>query len=285
MKTATGGLETFLFTKQAYSYAHLYTITLVGGTVLRWTDSDLPITFGGHTWGVGPTISDGGVTQKIGLAAQALQINLGADARTTIGSLGLVAFARRNGFDGALVKVERIYFPFGVTDTAVGTVIRFSGRFSEILQASDAGVQFKAADITEVLDVNVPVDVWQSSCLNTLYDTRCGVSRASFKASVAVVSGSTTTLLKTNYGGATGTLNLGSLMFTSGALAGLRKTIKDQTLGNLTLVSPLLDLPGIGDALDLYPGCNLSMANCLSPFNNMANFRGQPFVPLPETTI
>lgn len=284
MKTASGALEAFLFTKQAYVYADLHTLTIPGGTVVRWTNADIPITFGGHTWTPGPTIKDGGVKQTLGTAVSTFEITYGDTGQVTINSIPLITFARRNGLDGAVFLVERLFFP-AWDQTPIDKMIRFSGRFSEI---SDIGISYLTISVnswTEVLDTNVPTDVWQASCLNTVYDAKCAISQAAFKASVAVVSGSTLILLKTNYGGATGVMTLGSLKFTNGANNGLRRTIKDQTAGNLTLVSPLPVLPAVGDTLELYPGCDLSQATCSAKFANLINFRGQPYVPIPETAI
>ena len=54
MKTAGAPLLALLASRQFYA-ANLYTITLVGGTVLRYTDGDRDIVSGGNTFLCGGT--------------------------------------------------------------------------------------------------------------------------------------------------------------------------------------------------------------------------------------
>jgi hypothetical protein len=56
MKTASPALLALLASGR-FVRADLWTITLNGGTVLRWTSHDLPISYGGFTWVTGPTSS------------------------------------------------------------------------------------------------------------------------------------------------------------------------------------------------------------------------------------
>lgn len=35
----------------------------------------------------------------------------------------------------------------------------------------------------------------------------------------------------------------------------------------------------VGDELRLYPGCDKTLATCRDKFDNVINFRGEPFVP------
>lgn len=285
MKSATGGLAAHLFYKQGAVWADLYTITLSGGTVLRYTSAGQAVSHGGNTWLAGPTISDGGVKLRRGLAVTTLEIILGADGRTTVGGVPLLTFVRRNGLDGASVVVERLFLEYW-GGPEIGSCIRFSGRFSEVLDSGRKQVTVMLASWTELLDANMPGEVYQASCLNTLFDTRCGVDRVTQTAAGVVGSSPTLLTLPSNLAVAAGTYNLGSILFTSGSCTGLRRTIRTQDgAGLLTLVSPLPVLPLAGDDFDAYPGCDLAMGTCSTKFANLANFRGQPFIPIPETAI
>ena len=72
-------------------------------------------------------------------------------------------------------------------------------------------------------------------------------------------------------------------MFTSGANANVRATVKSVAAGvALTLIYPLPVAPAVGDAFTVYAGCDHTQATCQSRFNNLANFRGFPFVPPPQ---
>ena len=51
----------------------------------------------------------------------------------------------------------------------------------------------------------------------------------------------------------------------------------------LTLTPPLLAPPAPGDAFTAWPGCNRALSTCRNKFNNAGNFRGFPWIPVPET--
>ena len=72
----------------------------------------------------------------------------------------------------------------------------------------------------------------------------------------------------------------GKVWFTSGSLAG---TLPVETFSHsdntLTLFSPLVEAPQVGDTLIVKEGCSLTRAMCKERFNNVINFRGYPEVP------
>jgi hypothetical protein len=55
--------------------------------------------------------------------------------------------------------------------------------------------------------------------------------------------------------------------------------------GYVTLLSPLLYAPQVGDTFTAIPGCNRAFRTCIVKFNNRANFGGQPYVPQDETGL
>jgi hypothetical protein len=82
---------------------------------------------------------------------------------------------------------------------------------------------------------------------------------------------------------------LGYVLFTSGQNAGLKWSIKVQTLSSgsliqLQLIKPLPFPVAVGDELLLVPGCDKSLATCQNVFNNLIHFGGQPMVPNPEVS-
>jgi uncharacterized phage protein (TIGR02218 family) len=67
----------------------------------------------------------------------------------------------------------------------------------------------------------------------------------------------------------------GRLWFTTGALAGTEPREIYAISGNtITLLAPLADVPGAGDALTVKEGCDRTRATCLARFNNVIEFRG-----------
>jgi uncharacterized phage protein (TIGR02218 family) len=93
--------------------------------------------------------------------------------------------------------------------------------------------------------------------------------------------------LNTSLTGADNYYNRAYILFTSGANTGLRRTVRSSLNagGVLNLLQALPVAPAAGDAFTLYPGCNKSAATCTTRFSNIVNFKGFPFVPVPETAI
>ena len=284
MKTYTGSLATFLVSAKQIIYADLYTITLNGGTIIRWTTHDFAVAYSGNLFLRGPGIEDSGVTSKRGVQVDTLDITVYADGNTTVSGVPFLSFVRKGGLDGATIKVERVIG----TDMGVGQAggyIRFAGRISEIKTLSKTEATLCCSSWVELLNVDMPTNIVSAGCINTLYGAACGLARASYAASGTASAGGTATTFTTSLTAqATGYFDLGYIVFTSGANTGLQRTVKTHvTGGTFTLTTALVAAPAAGDAFTAYPGCTHTQAICLSKFNNLANFRGFPYVPPPET--
>lgn len=73
----------------------------------------------------------------------------------------------------------------------------------------------------------------------------------------------------------------GLLTWTSGNNAGLSMEVKSWTNGTQTfvLMLPMRATIQVGDAYSVYPGCAKDVTTCKTKFNNVYNYRGEPFVP------
>ena len=283
MKTYSGTLATFLLNAKSMVRADLFTITLNGGTVLRWTAADEVVTYGGYTYLDGPKIDDAGVQQKRGLGVDTLEVTFYDDGNTKINGVPLITFVRKAGFDGAIVNVQRIYAA-DWNSAISGGYTRFSGRISEIKDLSKTQFTMVCSSWLELLNVQMPTNQISSSCINTIYGTACGLSQASYTASAHVASGANgATTFSTNLSQAADYYDLGFIAFTSGANAGLQRTVKvSDGSGNITVVTPFPSAPSSGDTFTITAGCALSQSVCSGKFNNLNNFRGFPYVPPPE---
>jgi len=114
-----------------------------------------------------------------------------------------------------------------------------------------------------------------------LYDAGCGIIRGTFSLDGAVGSGSNSDTI--NFSGARAGDAQGSLVFTSGANANVRVTVKSVNVGtSYTLMYPLPFAPSEGDTFNVAFGCDHTQGTCMAKFNNLANFRGFPYVPPPQ---
>ena len=290
MKTATTALKDFLLTNSACVHADLYTFTLANGAgVLRYASTDTPVTANGVRFGLGPLCQDSGVDAQRGVHVSTVDITLYADERHTVAGKPFLDFVEDYGLDGAAVRIERAFaadFAEMAAKGPVGTYVRFGGRVAGAQTLGATQVVVQAAAWLDLLSANLPADTYQTSCLNTLGDARCGVALAGYAVAGVVTGATGATAFATALTQPAGWFSLGKVAFTSGANTGATVTVKSyDSAGNVQLVAPLQATPQAGDAFTAYPGCALSMADCASKFANLARFRGQPFIPAPSTGL
>lgn len=289
MRSASGGLISLFAQYGPMVWADLYTITLQGGgTVLRYTSHDQSVPYGGNTFAVGPLITRGKTRVAVGIAVDTLDVMITGHDTDLVNGVPIAQFMARGGFDGARVRLERVFAADWAT-TPAGTILHFAGRVADI-DMDRAEAKLIINSDTELLDVMVPKNVYKPGCNNTLYDDTCGISRAAKTVGGTVSSSavSTRSVIRCNGGGgyATGYFDLGCMTFTSGPNAGISRTLKHYIGGtpdSLEVIAPFPFTPVAGDTCNVYPGCDKTQATCNSKFSNLIRFRGQPYIPVPET--
>lgn len=230
-----------------------------------------------------PLIKRGPIRSMIGVQVDTLDMTLLTNADVIVQNQPLSQFARNGGFDGARLRFDR-YFSASWQAEACGSLNLFTGRVSE-LTVTGAEVKMSVKSDFELLNIPMPRNVYMAQCAHTLFDSGCTLSAAAFTVTGAVTAGSTTAAINCNLAQAAGYFGLGTVQFTSGLNAGITRTVKLHTTGVLVPSFPLPYVPAIGDAFLAKPGCDKLMATCNSTkFNNVANFRGFPFIPTPEAT-
>lgn len=283
MKTASPALLALLASGR-FVRADLWTITLNGGTVLRWTSHDLPISYGGFTWVTGPNIERSSISEKRGVEVAQLDVTITALDDNEINGSPIIGFIARHGLDGANVKLERAYAADWASPI-VGTLIRFAGKVTSIKSIQGAEAQLTVSSWLVLLNANAPRNMYQAGCLRTLYDAGCGVNPNGFKATGTVAAGGTGAFTS-GVSAAAGYFAQGRVVFTSGANAGVSRTVRTfDGAGGFTLVRPLPAPCAPGDAFTAYAGCDLAKGTCLAKFNNLTRFKGTPFVPVPTTAL
>lgn len=283
-ETSAGALAALLNSRAPLNKADLYTLTLQGGTVLRWSGADMVISGNSQTWVLGPGIQRSRVRFTVGLSVDSLDVTLTDILGTTINGTPLLPFIAAGGLNNARLQLDRCFW--GVNDTApVGALLWFTGRVAEVPSIDRYEARIVVKSDVELLDVMIPRDVYQPGCLNTVYDAPCGLSRASFTVTGAASSASTADRTTFNHGlaQAAGYFDLGVVRMTSGLNNGISRTVKKHTSGTLAVMPPWPFAVANGDSFSIYPGCDKQQATCSSKFSNLARFRGQPYIPAPET--
>jgi len=284
MKTVSAPLLTLIQNSSQFYVAEVLTITLLDGTALYYTLLDTDVVWNGHTFlSAGLLVKRGKITQVRGLEVSELDLEV-YPTTALIGGIGFLAACRNGALDGATIKLERVFYPsWGAV--ATGGYSLFLGNVSDI-EMGRSYATIKVLDMRELLQSPWPCNVYQPGCIWPLYGTGCGVSKAVYTRTDAVVAGTlTVNSFSTNDAQADGYYDLGVIKFTSGLNSGTTRTIKSflHASGLVNLILPLNNVPVAGDAFDIYPGCDHQLTTCTSKFSNAARFRGFPFIPVPET--
>ena len=274
-----------LLASQMFLMADLYTFTFSDASVLRFTNADGDLTVLGNVFSsTGAQLTRGQVRTIIGVEVDTLEINFMLNSTVQINSKPVAQFARQGGFDGATLELWRTFMPpTSWGDVSAGYLIQFIGRVGES-EAMRTGVKLMINSDLELLNIQLPRNLYQAGCVHTLFDAGCALNRASYATAKLVQAGSTKLLLNATLVQADGYFDQGTVLFSSGVNDGLRRTVKSYVTGALTLAYPLPDVPALGDAFTAYPGCDKLMDTCTSRFSNIANFRGYPFIPVSETS-
>jgi len=262
--------------------ADLYTFALRDGSFLRYTSLDVDVVYGGNTFSAdAPVIERSRVTSKVGIEVGEMTLTVSPNVEDLINGVAWIPAARGGALDGARVTVQRafIWNPF---IPPIGVLTLFSGRVSPIA-GGRSSVEIRVKSDTELFDMKIPRNLVQPGCLHTLFDTGCALSKAAFASNSSADSGSTKAVINCGLPQTVGVFDLGTVVFTSGLNNGVARTVKRYTTGVFHLALPLPYTPGVGDTFTAHPGCDKQQTTCVNKFNNLVNFRGLPFVPVPET--
>jgi uncharacterized phage protein (TIGR02218 family) len=284
MKTASGPLIALLNSGTDFQQADLWTITLSGGTVIRWSGADKALVANSQTFALGPLIERTTIEEKIGLEAVSMDVTITGDSNDTINGVPVIQFIAQRGFDGAVIKLERAFFPTW-SDPVTGTILRFGGKVTSVNEIKGESAQVTVSSWLMLLDTMMPTDLYQASCLHTVYNSGCGLNPADFDVSGSVTSGSTTTLINSGLSMTANDYAQGRMVFTSGPNTGVQRGVKSNTTSGITVVSPFPFVPAVGNTFTVFKGCDRTRGTCLTKFNNLLNYKGTDFVPVPEASL
>lgn len=271
-------------------YADLFTFTLLSGDVLRYTSADCDVTWGGHTWlsrtfDGAPLIERGDITFETGLTVDQLDITVYTDEAMTISGLPWPHAIRVGLLNGARVELSRAVSLLG--QPVAGIIPRFVGKVGPC-NPGRMHSTITVESLLAYLRAPVPRNVYQPSCSNTIYDAACGINRAAHETVVTITSVSADGLT-IGISGATlaaGAYVGGFARFTgsAGGNANQQVTVKSNTASTLTLLYPFPSDLVITQQLAIAPGCAKTLDACRG-YSNISFFRGQPHVPVPETSL
>lgn len=280
MRTANAGLITLINGSSEFFIADLITITTVTNTVLRYTNADVSVIYSGNTFN--PFVFERGSTKiNIGTSVDSLDLTLHGGVANLVNGIPMPQFAQNGGFDGASVTLQRAYLSSWQA-SPTGALLMFAGVVSDTTP-SRTEIKLTVKSDLELLNIQMPKNMYQAGCLHNVYDAGCGLVKSSWASNANINATSTTKILKCGLVQAAGYFDQGKVVFTSGKNAGVSRTVRAYTVGTLNLSLALPFTPSVGDTFTVYPGCNKTQATCTNKFNNVIHFRGYPYIPIPET--
>src|SRR5262252_9302012 len=194
MKPASPALIALLASSNHFIMADLYTITLVGGSVLRYSAAPTALSANGYVFALGPKFERSKIKIVIGTQVDELEVKIYPEPTDLIGDVSFLQAAWQGQLDGALLQLERAFMAtYG--DTSPGTVVLFAGRISDI-DCSRTGIDLKCRSHLELLNIQMPRRLWQSSCTHVFGDAMCQFNRSSLAATFSAANGSTTTVIQ-----------------------------------------------------------------------------------------
>ena len=284
MKAASPALVALLSSSDQFIMADLYTITLVGGSVLRYSAAPTALSVNGNVFTLGPKFERSKTKVVIGTQVDELEVKIYTEPTDLIGEIPFLQAAWQGQLDGALLQLERAFMPtYG--DTSPGTVVLFAGRISDI-DCSRTGIDLKCRSHLELLNIQMPRRLWQASCTHTFGDAMCQFDRSALQSTFSAGPGSTPAQIAASVTPTPANLYIqGTITGVSGRNAGSSRTIANMAGGwvylKLAFLSPVLS----GDQFQLLPGCDRTLASCTSVYNNASHFGGFPYIPTPETAV
>ena len=284
MRAASPALIALLASSDRFIMADLYTITLVGGSVLRYSAAPTALFANGYTFALGPKFERSQTKIVIGTQVDELEVRIYTEPTDLIGGLPFLPAAWQGELDGALLQLERAFMAtYG--DTSPGTVVLFAGRISDN-DCTRTGIDVKCRSHLELLNIQMPRRLWQSSCTHTLGDAMCQFDRSNLQATFSAGPGSSEAQIATSVSPTRPNLYIqGTVIGVTGANAGSSRTVANMSGGwvyiRLAFLSPILP----GDQFQLLPGCDHTLSTCTSLFNNVIHYGGFPYIPTPETAV
>ena len=284
MRAASPALIALVASSDRFIMADLYTITLVGGSVLRYSAAPTVLFANGYTFALGPKFERTKTKIVIGTQVDELEVNIYTEPTDLIGGLPFLQAAWQGELDGALLQLERAFMAtYG--DTSPGTVVLFAGRISDI-DCTRTGIDVKCRSHLELLNIQMPRRPWQSSCTHNLGDAMCQFDRSNLQATFSAGPGSSEAQIATSVSPTPPNLYIqGTVIGVTGANAGSSRTVANMSGGwvyvRLAFLSPILP----GDQFQLLPGCDRTLSTCTNLFNNVIHYGGFPYIPTPETAV
>lgn len=256
-----------------------FTLT-TAGSALRFTDHDTDLIYGGQTYRASNTVDISAVTTTMAGGAQA------ADLNVMFGDNTATSFTYTNAVGGLYDFASVLVTVIDAFNTATPGMVLMAGTLGSVSLADVHRGTFKINGPLQG-GVNLINEKYSPECRANLGDSRCKVNLG---LTPYTTTGTVTVVLSNRKFQALLTENqandyyaFGMLTFTSGNNNGL--TLEPLTHFQISADDEIVmafafpkDIQ-VGDTFTLTAGCDKRPQTCSAKFNNIVNYRGEPFIP------
>lgn len=261
------------------SLCHIVTITRTDGTILRLTDHDENVVVSGQTYVRDNSVAVSAITSSANNGIQATNCNV------IFSDNGIAEVdVARGVYDKAVMEFAVVDYEF----PSYGKLILLTGILSTMTVTNRRSGQFEVRGLLTRGDTRIG-EYYSAQCRADLGDARCTVALASFTTtgtvSVIETQNKIRVTLATDF--ANGFFTHGVMTFTSGDNTGVSMEVLNQfdAGGGQDSLFLALRMPfdiQVGNTFQIVAGCDKVLNTCKTKFNNIKNFRGEPFVPGPD---
>lgn len=269
MKTLTPEMQAHL-AQDTTTLATCWMIERTDGQMFYFTDHNEVVTF----WGSDYLPSTGFRHSAIATTQGANVDNLEVDSvlsDETITDAELLAGV----WDFAKVEI----FLVNWQDTSMDRVLLRAGTLGEVKTGRNS-FNAELRGLTQPLQQNIG-RIYTITCDADLGDGRCQVDIWSLKVTATVTSvTSQSNFTATSLTQAAGYFTYGLLTFNSGANAGRSMEVRSFSAGGVLDMQMVMPYAvSVGDTFTVQPGCDKTLATCVSRYSNAINFQGFPHLP------
>ncbi len=249
--------------------ATCWKITRTDGVVKTFTDLDSDIVFASLTYLSIAGFTPSSVETKDNFSVDNVEVQ-GMFQSGYITAPDLLA----GKYDFAEVEI----FIVNYMDISQGRMLLRRGRLGEVTMQKDTFIA-ELRGLAENLQQTIG-ELYQPSCRAILGDSECKKVLTSFTFTGTVTTVTSGLIFTSNaLTQAAGYFTGGQITWTSGNNNGLKMEVKEFANKQVVLAQAMPYGIQVGNSFQIVAGCDKTHQTCINKFNNIINFRGEPFVP------
>lgn len=237
------------------------------GVTIGLTDHDRDLVIDGRTYRAAPGLTPAAIERSDGLDPAVTEAS-GALTHASVTETDLIA----GRWDGARITVAVVDWD------AAGPPTMLSGGTIGEIEIDAAGFTAQLRGPAAALDRAVTEET-SAECRAMLGDRRCRVPMAGRRRYVRVLEASGAAVRIDGPEPTTDAYGGGRLRWLGGEGCGLESAISHSAGDVLTLHAPPAFAVLAGVLVEISEGCDKTVATCAARFGNVANFRGEPYLP------